>query len=970
MRTLLFCLLIIGLARTANGWAFLDFTGDSAGTTALSTLKIPVGGKAVSLGGCQLTGLEDGSMLYWNPSLLGGIYHYQAYLSHQEIFTGLRQEYIAFMAPIPHWGGFGFSANYTGTLGSGISAARDMDETAGEIRMGDLETAVSYGKSFFWEAFYLGAQAKVLWSQLDDESAVGAALDLSATGNYFGFLQAAVNFKNIGPSITYIQNREPLPFGILGDVSASLMQEKLFVHLALQHYLASPVKTSVGAAYHPIKPLSIHAGYQFSLQTDNESAVLDGLTAGFELTWSPFAFQYGVKRENAFLGYRHSFSLQYNLKKLKGIGADDYLERARRRFGQKQFRIAIRLAEQAIKINSSLWAAHVLIDECHRQLKQTASNEVAIVFTGNTRGYFNPVSGGLGGLSRRSAYFQDVAARFPAAIRIDAGNFLKPGSDSLIRNSYGRALSYLKYDAVGFGENELGLGLGLVRETARKNKVQYICSNVRSLSQDPAFCPYQLISRAGYSFLVLNVLPETAASDTLNVEGVVNSLRQLLKEKTGFYDYCLLLCAEDERGCRYFAQHLPKVSLIISTGFTSPTLKPVVFTAPNRSPVHIVGPGQNGEYTGLYQVSFGPNRKLSSYQFRMTALDPKIGDDQALHRMLAGSLETVTALGGQKLTAEEKQAMLAFVSNRDGPWDIFYTCLSSRTFTAYTGPQRKYMPTPSPDGSFIAFVMDTINVRGDTLKALYCLNLQTNIAQPVFREVQDVSGLAWGDNQTLYAAVKEHGQYDIYVKGALLGYLINLTNTPNSNEWGMAISPDRNALAFTSDRQGGAQIFLSGPMGQKPIRLSLKDGYYSHPAWSPANEKLAAIYHPDRAERDYGDLEVIDVSENSVQALTQNLMVRELSWTDENTLVYAAGVNYTDLNLIDVSTGKARKLTAFADFKPFQERNPVLRWVGGKPVIVFAILRPEGQNIGMVYLDGSGFKLVAISPKGGGNWLK
>ena len=67
--------------------------------------------------------------------------------------------------------------------------------------------------------------------------------------------------------------------------------------------------------------------------------------------------------------------------------------------------------------------------------------------------------------------------------------------------------------------------------------------------------------------------------------------------------------------------------------------------------------------------------------------------------------------------------------------------------------------------------------------------------------------------------------------------LVNLTNAPDSNEWGPAWSPDGERIAFNSDRAGTPQLYVMNSDGTGVERLS--DVWGEYPAWSPNGDRLA-----------------------------------------------------------------------------------------------------------------------------------
>jgi TolB protein len=67
--------------------------------------------------------------------------------------------------------------------------------------------------------------------------------------------------------------------------------------------------------------------------------------------------------------------------------------------------------------------------------------------------------------------------------------------------------------------------------------------------------------------------------------------------------------------------------------------------------------------------------------------------------------------------------------------------------------------------------------------------------------------------------------------------LVNLTNAPDSNEWGPALSPDGERIAFNSDRGGEPQVYVMNTDGTG-VKL-VSDLWGEYPAWSPDGGRIA-----------------------------------------------------------------------------------------------------------------------------------
>lgn len=99
----------------------------------------------------------------------------------------------------------------------------------------------------------------------------------------------------------------------------------------------------------------------------------------------------------------------------------------------------------------------------------------------------------------------------------------------------------------------------------------------------------------------------------------------------------------------------------------------------------------------------------------------------------------------------------------------------------------------------------------------------------------------------------------------------NLTNAPNSNEWGPAWSPDGTRLAFNSDREGIPQVYVMTADGRDLRQLS--DVWGEYPAWSPDGDRIAFESYMGGTtafgDPDY-DVFVMDADGSSVANLTDD----------------------------------------------------------------------------------------------------
>lgn len=116
----------------------------------------------------------------------------------------------------------------------------------------------------------------------------------------------------------------------------------------------------------------------------------------------------------------------------------------------------------------------------------------------------------LGGLARRAALIDHIAAEHPDLLLVDAGNlFGDPTQDTVAQSEFVAARTAdMGYAAVGFGPFELGHGVQAVQEVASAAGLTFVSANV-TLNGEPAFKPWTVVERNGVRFGLISVVDPT-----------------------------------------------------------------------------------------------------------------------------------------------------------------------------------------------------------------------------------------------------------------------------------------------------------------------------------------------------------------------------------------------------------------------------------------------------------------------------
>ncbi len=192
------------------------------------------------------------------------------------------------------------------------------------------------------------------------------------------------------------------------------------------------------------------------------------------------------------------------------------------------------------------------------------------------------------------------------------------------------------------------------------------------------------------------------------------------------------------------------------------------------------------------------------------------------------------------------------------------------------------------------------------------------------------------------------GNAEIYVMDADGGNQVNLTNHPAYDgipDW----SPDGTKIAFVSTRNGdAAQIYVMEADGKNPIRLTDGLRHKSAPDWSPDGGKIAFTVHPDFRDDVVHHIDVMDADGKNRERLED--FAEEPSWSpDGREIAFAsqrADGERHDIYVIGADGQGLRRVTHEL-------------WGGFRPAF-----SPDGKRIAYMASDESFFHIFAVGVDG------
>jgi len=297
-------LILLALTLVAAGAARAE-----DGTAGLAFLKLGVGARAIGIGDAYTAVGGDASSIYWNPAGSVAVENIDVLLMHSEWFEGIRYEYLGGVKSDGRQAfGVGFVGLYVNDLERRDGPTSEPD---GDFGVFDFAMTGSYARRLT-EYLDVGASAKYLHSEIDDEKAQGVAFDAglqyrvtSVTG-----LSLGVSVHNLGAQMKYVEEAFDLP--VLGRIGAAyetpvdaLNGTVLIVADAIVP-TDGDTKLHAGIEYEYNDLVALRFGYRNGWDNQN-------ISAGFGAKVRNFRIDYAYVPFYSDLGDTHRLSLGFAL---------------------------------------------------------------------------------------------------------------------------------------------------------------------------------------------------------------------------------------------------------------------------------------------------------------------------------------------------------------------------------------------------------------------------------------------------------------------------------------------------------------------------------------------------------------------------------------------------------------------------------------------------------------------------------
>jgi hypothetical protein len=298
---------------------------DKVGTTAANFLNIPIGGKAISMGGAYTAISDDPTALFWNPGAMSRTGRSDVYTSITNYFVDAQHTFFGAQYMLTPSDAFGISLN---SLNYGdweeVTTVEEPDGTGEFWQASDMALAVSYARNMT-DRFSIGGSVKYIHQQIYNETASTVALDLGLLFvTQFSGLQIGASIRNFGGSmemrgrdlITQVDldpesdgNNENIVSYLKTDqwaipltyvIGASMpVIDKGWNRLVLAADVMRPTNDAqtlnIGADWTIADMVSLRAGYQSMFKSDKENGLTLGIGIDLEISGMTIVFDYSFQ---------------------------------------------------------------------------------------------------------------------------------------------------------------------------------------------------------------------------------------------------------------------------------------------------------------------------------------------------------------------------------------------------------------------------------------------------------------------------------------------------------------------------------------------------------------------------------------------------------------------------------------------------------------------------------------------------
>jgi hypothetical protein len=303
---------------------------DRIGTAGAQELRIPVGSRAVALGGAVVADVTGAEAIFWNPAGMSAQNRTEVVFSHMQYIADMDLNYFAAMTNLGNFGSLGLSAKIL-SIGDMVYRTENNPEGTGEIFSPTFSViGLTYSRQLT-DRVSFGATSTFINEKIRTEQATGLAFDFGFqySPGWRGLKLGAViknlgaNMKFDGPGFEKVIDEEPqksipaefeLPssvqFGISYDVY-SYQDNRFMVQGAFQSNNFSKDEFRFGTEYSFKEMFFLRGGYTASDQDDYIFGASAGAGLKFKISGGDLTVDYSWA-ESKFFDDNQLFTIKFS----------------------------------------------------------------------------------------------------------------------------------------------------------------------------------------------------------------------------------------------------------------------------------------------------------------------------------------------------------------------------------------------------------------------------------------------------------------------------------------------------------------------------------------------------------------------------------------------------------------------------------------------------------------------------------
>jgi len=182
--------------------AFSQAAGSSVskvGTTSAAFLEIPVGARAISLGGAFVATAKDVTSLYWNPAGSARLSQYGVVFSHTNWIADMKFDYAAAVAPLGDFGTLGLSFTSLSMDAMSVRTVERPEGTGELFDAGSMAIGLHYARNLS-DRFSIGFTAKYVSEHIWNMQSSAFAMDAGVlfTTHFLTGIRVGAIISNFG----------------------------------------------------------------------------------------------------------------------------------------------------------------------------------------------------------------------------------------------------------------------------------------------------------------------------------------------------------------------------------------------------------------------------------------------------------------------------------------------------------------------------------------------------------------------------------------------------------------------------------------------------------------------------------------------------------------------------------------------------------------------------------------------------